>query len=149
MNKPVKATFDLEKTNHKTPALIFFGLGLPVLLFVSMTRISHLEQSYVYNEEARITSAKEELFKTGCNVPRQQYLALSARLEELNDAPSLRMKDTFDSGFKDHKLYHAGEQISKSEKYVDATCAQALVEVAKLKRGSSWNFVMSNFFGQK
>lgn len=149
MNKPVKATFDLEKTNHKTPALIFFGLSIPVLMFVSMTRISHLEQTFVYNEEARLSAAKEELFKTGCNVPRQKYLALVATLEEKYESSSIRMKDTYDTGFKDHKLYSTGEQLTKGEKYVNATCTQALGEVAKLKRGSSWNFVVSNFFGQK
>lgn len=149
MNKPVNATFELAKTNHKTAALIFFGLSIPVIMFASMMRISHLEQSFVYNEEARLSSAKEELFKTGCTIPRQKFAALSTRLEELNDAPSLRMKETYDSGFKAHQLYRAGEQISKGEKYVSESCTQALGEVAKLKRGSSWDFVVSNFFGQK
>ena len=147
MEKPVKPTLDLDKTNHKTPALIFFGLGIPVLMFLSMMRISHLEQSFVYNEEARISSAKEELFKSNCTTPRKQYLLLSSRMEEINETSASRMKDIYDAGFKDHKLYKAGEQLSKGEKYVDATCQQALGEVAKLKRGSSTNFIMNNFFG--
>lgn len=146
MDKPVKQTFEAQKTNHKTPALIFFGLAIPMILMLSMTRVSHLEQSYVYSEEARIASAKEELFKIGCSVPRQQYLSLVSRLEDKNESSKVRMQDVYESGSKEHALYRAGEQISKGEKYVDSTCSQTLVEVAKLKRGSPLNYVADNFF---
>jgi len=149
MKKPIKENFAVAKTDHMTPALIFFGLGIPMLLFVGMTRVQNLEQTFVYKEEARIVQSKEDLYQKGCAKLRQNHLALISSLEDTTGSSGGRIKEVYQSNLAAHDLYKSGEKIAIADKLAEAGCQRTLQEAAKIKRGSSTGFILSNFFGMK
>ena len=142
-----------QNINDGSGTKIFFMLlGTVVagaLAFGGIVRANNLEEIFIYKEENRLLAAKEAIFKSECQTPRRQQESVTAQLEEQTGTAAMRMKTTYLDGAKGHPLYEAGQKIVEGEKYVEKKCEAAIQNVSGLKRGSSTDFVIANFFGRK
>lgn len=139
--------------SSKNNSKVFFTLvGTVIFGVFSLAGIIHaknLEEVFIYKEDNRLSAARESIYKTECQEPRRQQERLTAQLEEKTGVAALRMKSYFEDGSKGNELYSYGQKIVEGEKYVGEKCEAAIKQVANLKRGSSTEFVITNFFGRK
>lgn len=143
----------IQQTNEVSSSKVFFSLVgtvvLGVFAFAGILHANNLEQIYIYKEDHRLSAAKDALFKNECQAPRREQERLTAKIEEQTGAAAFRMKTIYLDGSKAHELYSAGEKIVQGEKYVEQKCQDALKHAGELKRGSSTDFIVANFFGSR
>lgn len=138
-----------EGNNGKVFFSLLGSVVLGGLAFAGILHAKNLEEIYIYTEDNRLSAAKDAIFKTECQEPRREQENLASKIEEQTGAAALRMKGIYEDGSKAHELYSSVEKIVQGEKYVEQKCQDALKHAGELKRGSSREFVVSNFFGRK
>lgn len=142
-----------NSNNEGNNGKVFFALlgtvVLGALAFTGILRANNLEEIFIVKEENRLFAAKDAIYKTECQEPRREQERLSSQIEEQAGAAAFRMKTIYQDGLKAHELYSPGEKIVEGEKYVEQKCQEALKRAGELKRGSSREFVIANFFGRK
>lgn len=138
-----------ETSSSKFFFILVGSVLFAILAFGGLVRKKNLEELFIYREDHRLATAKESLYNAECQEPRRQQEKLTMKIEEQQGSPAMRMKSIYIDGSREHELYPYGQKIIEGEKYVDKKCEDAIKQVANLKRGSSTEFVITNFFGRR
>lgn len=120
-----------------------------VLAFGSMIHVKTLQESFVYKENNRIETLKDQIFQTECKGPREKQERLVKDLEAREGAASLRMTEAYQNGWKGHPMYDSGAKIIQGETYVQKVCDEAIKHVSEIKQADSTEYVITHFFGGK
>jgi hypothetical protein len=128
----------------------FFLIGTVVigaLAFGGLIHTKNLQEVFVYKENNRIETLKDQIFQTECKDPREKQERLVKDLVEVEGIAALRITEAYQNGWKGHPAYSNGEKIVKGEAYVKQKCDEAVKHASELKRADSTHYVITHFFG--
>lgn len=128
----------------------FFLIGTVAagaLAFGGILHAKNLQEIFIYKENNRIETLKDQIFQKECKDPREKQERLVKDLVEVEGVAALRMTEAYQNGWKGHPAYSSGEKIVKGEAYVKQKCDEAVKHASELKRADSTHYVITHFFG--
>jgi len=138
-----------EGISSKAFFLLIGSVVAGALAFSGILHAKNLEEHFIYKENNRIETLKNQIFQTECRDPRDKQERLVKELEASEGMSSLRMTEAYTNGWKEHREYASGGKIVTGEAYVQKACDEAIKHVSTIKQADSTEYVLTHFFGGK